>query len=324
MRSAVRVLPLIRPWLWPVAAGLLAATYTFGYMGGHPGTITDFDQNWVAARALVEGQNPYEIIGPGRALPFPWRTAYPLTTAVACLPFALFALDIARLLFVGISVALLVWAIRPGGWRMMVPLLLSLPFMNSLWNVQWSILLTAAMARPDMLSGLAGVKPSIGPAILGACTQRRQVLIGLGVALGLLAVSLLLRPGWVPEWLASVQSVARFPAPVTRVGGPLLLLALLRWRDPRARMLAGLAVMPQTSIWYEALPLLLIPQTFKSRACLAIASQLAFVATVFYPAGWTFDQEAHATGILMQVTLFLPCLIMLFVEPGTGVQADRP
>jgi hypothetical protein len=42
----------------------------------------------------------------------------------------------ARLLFAGVSVALLAKAIRPGGWRMMVPLSLSPPFMNSLWNVQ--------------------------------------------------------------------------------------------------------------------------------------------------------------------------------------------
>jgi hypothetical protein len=78
MRSAGRVVPLIRPWLWPVAVGLLAVWYTAADMSRHPETIKDFDQNWVAARALVEGQNPYELIGPGRALPFPWPTAYPL------------------------------------------------------------------------------------------------------------------------------------------------------------------------------------------------------------------------------------------------------
>ncbi len=58
----------------------------------------------------------------------------------------------------------------------------------------------------------------------------------------------------------------------------------------------------------------LVPRTFVGRAVLAILSQAVFVATQYYPATWTFDQQAHMTGILMQVTLYLPALGMILSQ----------
>lgn len=301
--------PVIRRWLGPICGGLLAAWYTHAYMNWNPQAIKDFDQNWVAARALLTFQNPYALIGPGRLFPSAFPLAYPITTAVAVLPLGLLPLGVARLVFAGISVTLLLWAVGPRGWRIVVPMLLSRPFMNALWNVQWSLLLTAAMARPDVLSWLAPVKPSIGLGVLGACTTRRQVATALAVGLLLLLVSLALRPTWVPEWIASVRQSPAFPPPMTRLGGPLLLLAGLRWRDPDARMLLGLSIMPQTPGWYEALPLFLIPRTWVGSAVLMVGSHLAFqqgVPTWLAPS-WSVEERA----IAVQLSLYLPALVMV-------------
>lgn len=77
--------------------------YTHACMGWVPGAIKDVDQLWVAARALLDSQNPYDLIGPGRAFPFAYPLAYPVTTAVAVLPLGLLPLEVARLVFVGLG-----------------------------------------------------------------------------------------------------------------------------------------------------------------------------------------------------------------------------
>src|SRR5215207_5028160 len=38
----------------------------------------DFDQLWFAARALLAGQNPYHLVGPGRSFPWEFPLFYPL------------------------------------------------------------------------------------------------------------------------------------------------------------------------------------------------------------------------------------------------------
>ena len=106
-------------------------------------------------------------------------------------------------------------------------------------------------AGPQLLLAARGeAHPRPGPLVRLPEPQGRhrgRLLVGL---------CFLVWPGWVPEWLASV---ARTPhkSHLLRPGGFLLLLALLRWRRPEARLLAVLSLMPQTTALYEALPLAL-------------------------------------------------------------------
>jgi len=82
----------------------------------HALPTSDFDQCWVAARALLHGHNPYDMIGPGRA--FAWRFPffYPLPAALIAMPFAWFEVSVTRALFISISAALLAFAITRRVW----------------------------------------------------------------------------------------------------------------------------------------------------------------------------------------------------------------
>jgi len=65
-------------------------------------------------------------------------------------------------------------------------------------------------------------------------------------------VSLAVRPGWLPDWLAGIKPGATFhqaPA-LLKPGGFLLLLSGLRWRDPRGRLLA-MSLLPQSMWFYD-------------------------------------------------------------------------
>ena len=70
-------------------------------------------------------------------------------------------------------------------------------------------------------------------------------------------------------------------APVTYVtaGGPLILLALLRWRRPEARLLVALGCIPHTTMLYEALPLFLVARRWQEGVLLAALSGCACIAT---------------------------------------------
>ena len=93
-------------------------------------------------------------------------------------------------------------------------------------------------------------------------------------AVGFTVVTLVLWPWWPREWLAQLSTVTHMSAPVTRWGGPLLLLAALRWRRPEARLLLGLSCIPQTPVVYEAVPLFLLVTTLREGVALLVVTVL--------------------------------------------------
>jgi hypothetical protein len=138
----------------------------------------------------------------------------------------------------------------------------------------------------------------------------------------LVAVSLVLLPHWPIDWIEALRDTPHYKAPVQRPGGILLLLALLRWRRPEARMLGVLALVPHTTGVYEQLPLLLIPQTGRAFAVLLGSSYLA--------AGLVYTQNTFgpsvATTLDVQwpyflILVYLPALVMVLWprerEPGS-------
>ena len=300
--------------LWQgVGAGVLAAAFTLWLGWKFPGTPRDFDQFWYAARAVLAGGNPYELIGPGKAFAWPWPFVYPLTSALVAMPLAGLPVLAARSVFVGISVGLLAYAM-PG--RLLVPLLVSQPFVNALWNAQWAPLLTAAMLLPA-LGMLGAAKPTVGIAIVAHSSTWKQVWLTIGGGLVLTLMSLLLRPDWLMNWKAAVSATSHFSVPVMHPAGLFLLLALLRWKDPKARLLLALAAVPHTPMWYSALPLFLIPRTLAEGTLLAGLSQIAYFATALVPYPATFSEQTALTETLMLVSLFLPCVVLVLRLPGS-------
>jgi len=246
-----------------VAIGMACAIYSVVLLRRSPEWVSDFDQLWVAARTWRAGQDPYAAV----AAQFPYPLFYPFTAVVFVLPFSLMPLAVARSLFVGLGAGLLAYAVSGRAWWMLW-LFLGNNVRNALLTAQWSTWLTAAALLP-WLGFVLAAKPSLGLAIFGSRPSR----LGTGLAAALMVLSLVLWFGWpFPWWTVIHTSAESYRAPITRPFGWILLLALLRWRQPGGRLLAFIACVPQTSALYETVELYLVCRTRAEVATLALLS----------------------------------------------------
>jgi SAM-dependent methyltransferase len=279
----------------------------------------DVGQVWFAARAVLHGQKPYALIGPGLAFEWEAPLFYPLPAALVALPLSPFPLDIATALFMAVGVFGLAWALTAEGYG---PLwgMLSICMYQAVRIAQWAPLLAGAYIFAP-LSVVLIAKPTVGAAVWAAKPSRWAIFGGAFLIL----LSFALQPGWVPEWrhalsAASVGAGKAFPytAPISYPGGFLALLALLRWRRPEARLLAVLAMVPQTTLPYEGLLLFLIPRGWKQGLALTALSwaNVAFVRAVLEP--HTLTETILAYGPTMVLFLYLPATIMVLRRSNEG------
>lgn len=153
-------------------------------------------------------------------------------------------------------------------------LFLAAPFLVALALGQWSPILTATALLPAG-GYLAITKPNLGLAMT-TFQPTRMGLIGCAV---LLAASLAVLPGWPREWLHSLsldRQSGTHLAPIATPLGPLLALALLRWRRPEARLLLAMACVPQLLFFYDQLPLCLAARNRREHFALTVPSSAAF------------------------------------------------
>jgi hypothetical protein len=259
----------------------------------------DFTWSWRAAQALLANQNPYAVIQPTGIYPYDAPFYYPLPAALIALPFALFPATLAGALFVGCSAAALAWALvrQSPSWLI---LFCSAPYFMALRYGQWSPLLTAAMLLPA-LTPLAVVKPNLGLGIL-ALRPTWWAVVGGG---GLLLASFVVCPTWLADWLQAL-AFNRHTAPILTFPGCFMLLTLLRWRDPHARFVLALAILPQRLIFYDQLPLLLVAQTNRQRQVLVLCSWVGFLSWQLVSGPYT---EAAPSWVLW--SCYLPALVVV-------------
>jgi len=203
----------------------------------------DYIQYWLASRALLEGWDPYD--------PVVWRAmhervisgdffivpgagfSYPLTTAVAALPFAILGVaQSAPLWFVaqtGSAIAGLVtlqrriahrWTGRQLGLLLGLGALIQpvfvlagdgniARFLPGILSFGLALLVSGSALAGGVVLGLLVVKPQLfivfGPAVLlfVAPRSRLRLVGGVGATVAtLLLISLVLRPGWIQAWVA--------------------------------------------------------------------------------------------------------------------------
>jgi hypothetical protein len=111
------------------------------------------------------------------------------------------------------------------------------------------------------LGWLGCVKPNLGVVMLAGARSRRDALILVGGGLLVVLVSLAILPRWPLDWLTALKASTHFKPLVYRPGGFLLLLAALRWREPEARVLLALGLVPVTGLVYDMLPAILVCRT---------------------------------------------------------------
>jgi hypothetical protein len=254
--------------------GVVAASIT--WVGQPPGS--DWNEIWYTSGGLLRSEDPYAVGDSLHGAGWRYPLIYPGTAVVLAAPLAALPLRAAQSVWNGLGSAGVAWVLTAQGlWGLMA--LGSAAFLYAFFVVQWSPLLVAGLAAP-WLGFVWAAKPTIGAALFVGWPSK-QALIG-GVLLVL--VSLAVIPNWPVKMWAGLGSAPHLIPIVARPGGVLLLLALLRWRQPAARMLAVLAVVPQTTTAYEMLPLFLIPRTPREMALLTLLSQVAFkLATTLQP-----------------------------------------
>jgi hypothetical protein len=274
-----------------------------------PPSTSDFEPLWVGGRALLAGLDPYAVV-PTTGTRYP--LFYPLPAVLVSLPMAALPFALAKAFWAALGAAVFVVAALRYR-RGLLPALLSASFLNAVIQGQWSPLLTAAAVLPG-LSWIWVAKPSVGAALFAAFPHRRAFA---GAAV-LVLLSFLAFPDWPMRWLEALRDTNHV-APVVRPGGIVLLLALLRWRLPEGRLLAGLACVPQTIGLYEALPLFLIPRSrWQGYALAASSYAAAFAQALLVPrlpdVSWEATNAARWPFVFG--FLYLPALVILLFFSG--------
>jgi hypothetical protein len=270
--------------------GVLAGVVCYYYLT-QSGTANDFTWLLLSAKRLLAGANPYQ----GRLAPLPYdpeaRLQYPLPTVLLAIPFTIFSQPVAGALFIGASSALLAFLLTRADWW---PLLLftAFPFWEAVNLAQFSPLVVAAVLLPAL--PLALIKPNLSLPAVAAWPNVRGLLLSAAVY----GASLLLLPSWPLDMLRNADQV-RHVMPLLSATGPLLLLALLRWREPRARLLLAMAILPQRTLPYDQLLLWLIPSSWKQMLVMSAVSWGLFFLRFWLLSG----TETWLTGLQFLVAL---------------------
>ena len=305
-----------------LGVGLASALYVCAYARTNPDFVSDFDQVWAGAAALWDGRNPYEVVGPRGAFLWKWPLYYPMPALVMAAPLGLLPVVGARMVFAGLSSALLAYAITRDGFARW-PLFISLAFIVNVELVQWSSLMAAAALMPA-LGWVVVAKPNIGVAIASSAESLRPLAIMAAGAVLLAAVSFVILPDWVPQWLANVRSATHFKPLLVRPGGFLLLLALLRWRRPEARLLVALSVTPLTPTFYDPVLLFLVSRTFREALVLAAGSLAIYFVVAFAKPAANLEDWGGVVATASVWLLYLPCVFMVLRRPNRAGADQAP
>lgn len=298
--------------------GLLAAAYWF-HLASQPYSepiASDFTYHWLAGRAWLAGLSPYKTLTTGGVHNLASGYLYPFPAVLVTLPFVAWLNPIyAASVFMGLSAALLAWGITAEGFGRLASLA-GIPFLWAATAGQLSILVTASVLIPG-LGWLAFLKPNLALA-LAFYRPSRSMFIGGAIAL---ALSLIAFPLWPMEWRHVMQSRIHqnYISPISFIGGPLLLLAALRWKRPEARLLLVMACIPQSLLFYDQLPLILVAKSRTESMMLVIAGTLGYLISTYYVAPHVTPAAARLVyGPTVLISLYLPALILVLLRPNEG------
>jgi hypothetical protein len=282
----------------------------------NPAHVTDFDQTWRAAQLTLAGQDPYSVIGDGSDPRWRFRYFYPAPATIAAMPLAPLSLEVARAVFVAIAGACFAWAVTRHRWLPAIAFLTQ-AYLSSVLLAQWTPLLGAAVALP-WLGWVFAAKPNVGAIALAAFDDWRAAAKAATAAVAIASISFAIDPGWVSRWRGALATSEHFRPFVMRPGGAILLLVLLRWRRPDARLLAALALIPYTPATRETLLFFLTPLTGPALAVVFVGPHL--VARVMDNWNWnrSFVEYTNTTAHWLLVLVYLPLAAAILASPNVG------
>jgi hypothetical protein len=292
---APRTLSTMHSIRWRVAVstaiGLASGLFCWFLMKHFRQDAADFRWAIHAAQRLLAGQNPYDTP----------LEQYPLTAAFFALPFIRLQPEVAAGLFYGISSALLAFGLTRRGYERLF-IFLAFPYWAGILTVQWSPLIMASTFFPLLLP-VTMAKPQIGlPVFLTHMTRR-----GVVACLALGVLSLVLMPNWPLLWVGQLGNYQHF-IPLLVLPGPLLLLALLRYRDGDAILLLLAALMPQR--WFfDAFVLWLIPKTRREILVTALFSWGVGIWRWYHS-----PQTMQQVGLWCILGFYVPMLVVILIR----------
>ena len=255
------------------------------------GQVADFTWSVHLAERLLQQQNPYDTP----------LEQYPITAGFFALPFVKFPREIAAGIFYGISSGLLAFGLAREGYHRLLAFL-AYPYWIGLLYVQWSPIIMAAGFFP-LLMPLTMAKPQVGLPVFLTRFSLRGCLLCVVVAV----VSLVVLPRWPLLWLGQLHNYQHFIALLV-LPGPLILLALLRYRDRDAMLLLLTACMPQR--WFfDVFILWLIPKTRREILVTVFFSWCAGIWRWYHAPG-NFDQ----VGRWIVLSTYLPMLAIVLLR----------
>jgi hypothetical protein len=281
--------------------GLASGTCCWFFLKRLHQNAGDFHWALHLAQRLIARQNPYDTP----------LEQYPLPAGLVALPFLRFPPEIAAGLFYGISSALLAFGLTGKNYGRL-RIFLAFPYWAGVLTAQWTTLIAASAFFPLLLPATM-MKPQVGLPVFLTRLSRRGLLACVFVA----ALSFAVLPQWPMLWLRQTRYYEHF-IPFLIFPGPLLLLALMRYRERDAWLLLLASLTPQR--WFfDSFTLWLIP---KSRRQILVTAFFSWGAGIWR---W-FHQPANFTevGRLAVIFLYLPMLIVvLFRSPAaTAPLAD--
>lgn len=277
-----------------VAIGVATGTFCWFLLAHFRLGAGDFNWAVVSAQDLLAHRNPYDR---------PMQL-YPLTCALFGLPFVWMRPEVAGGAFYGLSSALMAFGLSRHGYHRLL-VFMAYPYWAGIIEAQWAPLIIASAFFPLLLPATLA-KPQLGiPVAFTSLTKR-----GLLACLVVVALTFLVMPRWPWFWIAHFYKYERF-IPLLVLPGPLLALALLRYRERDARLLFLMAVVPQRWL-YDPLVLWLIP---KSRRELVYTVGLSWLAGIWrwYNHPHTFSQ----IGRVIVLSMYLPMLIVVLFRSGS-------
>jgi len=304
----------------PPARATLAATIGFvaalwcwhRFSGG--ALPNDYTLHWWAGDALRRGYSPYTVINAWSPLyPFCSGYLYWLPTAMLLEPLAFLPIAVAMSVFTFCSLGLFTYAMtRDGWWRL--PFLVSLPLYHATLGGQVVPLVVAAMLVPS-LGWLAPMKYTMATAGFAFNLSLRYLLFAVVVVFASIAVA----PWWPLQWWHELSDVAGkyYHVPLLVPGGVLVLLALLRWRRPEARLLAVMACLPQTMLFYDQLPLMLVAKNRQQALSMTLVSWLPV-----FLVEWLHGVIAAERQTLMAWNA--PVIVAIYYLPALALILSRP
>jgi hypothetical protein len=281
--------PFMR-WRVAVSAliGITSGMFCWFLMRRFHQDAADFRWALRLARNIAAGRTPYDTP----------LEQYPVTAALLARPFLSWPPEAAAGFFWGISSFLLALGLTRHGYHRLF-VFLAYPYWNGMFVVQWSVIIAASAFFPLLLP-VTLAKPQVGLPVFLTRLSRR----GLIATVVFVAVTLIWLPSWPILWIRQWRNYEHF-VPLLVFPGPLLLLALARYRDRNARLFLLASAMPQR--WFfDSFTLWLIPETRKE-----------ILFTVFFSWGvgiWRWNYTPHSfteVGRGAVLCLYLPMLAVI-------------